>query len=203
MRGIYRHADIDVNRHADSLRDDHIGVPISGVDTVGLRIRHARKELRKMTQPQLAAAAGIKQPSLSELETGETKEISGPVLIALSKALRVRPEWLATGETPIELDVGTSLSSDERELVQDYRGASARWKVSLRYMAKLRGDRAQEEIAEGVNVLLAKIATDPVPDRRVEDAYGQPPRQGEHRFAAQDGAAPPPYQHTKKRRRDK
>jgi transcriptional regulator with XRE-family HTH domain len=45
----------------------------------------------------LAKRAGIKQPSLSELETGETKEISGPTLIGLAKALEVNPGWLLNG----------------------------------------------------------------------------------------------------------
>lgn len=142
--------------------------------TVGLRIRHARKELRKLTQPKLAAAAGIKQPSLSELETGETKEVSGPVLIALAKALQVRPEWLLWGEMPIEMDDMGALAQDERQLVADYRSSSERWKISLRYMASLRADNEQEEVASGVNVLLAKILGGrPFP---VEQMRGEWPR---------------------------
>lgn len=166
------------------------------LDTVGLRIRHARKEMRKMTQPQLAAASGIKQPSLSELETGETKEISGPVLISIAKALRVRPEWLVTGELPIGSDASAALTNDERELLEHYRGAAPRWKVSIRYMAALRGDAAQDEAAGSMNVVLAKIAATPVSDSRVEQSlqnsrHGFPPgNKDPHRFVGRDGVPP-------------
>lgn len=156
-----------------------------GLPTVGLRIRHARRELRKLTQPQLAAAAGIKQPSLSELETGETKEISGPTLMAVAKALRVRPEWLLTGELPIERSAADDLAQDELELLANYRAAAPRWKVSIRYMAALRGDQAQDEAAGSMNIVLAKIAATPVADYRVEQAYGKAPHVAE---------APPPHE---------
>lgn len=146
---------------------------MDALTTVGLRIQHARKELRKLTQAQLASAAGIKQPSLSELETGETKEISGPVLIALAKALRVRPEWLVTGEEPIEPE-SVPLRSDERELVESYRGASGRWKAAILHMAKLRGDQVQDEAAESMSVIFAKIAATPVPDARLGDRWTRP-----------------------------
>lgn len=64
-----------------------------------------------MTQTALARLATVEQSSVSELETGETKEVSGPTLLALSAALKVRPEWLLNnkgpmeaGESPVELE---------------------------------------------------------------------------------------------------
>lgn len=164
---------MQVNRHADSIHVEHIGVPLDALDTLGLRLRHARKELRKLTQPQLASAAGIKQPSLSELETGETKEISGPVLIALARALRVRPEWLVTGEEPIESGPAT-LRSDERELLDLYAAASPKWRVAIKYMAKLRGDEQQDLASESMNIVFAKIAATPVSDDRLGDNWTRP-----------------------------
>lgn len=128
-----------------------------------------------MTQPQLAKEAGIKQPSLSEIETGETKEISGPVLIAIARALRVRPEWLMTGVEPIEIDpAGWMLTSDERELLELYRGATQRWKVAIKYLASLRGDADQELAAESMNVVFAKISATPVPDSKLGDKWTRP-----------------------------
>lgn len=141
--------------------------------SLGLRLRHARAQ-RKMTQHQLAAAAGVKQPSISELETGETKEISGPTLIALSKSLKVRPEWLVTGAGPMEYGEPESLSDEERELLLNYRGASKRWRLSLRLMSRLRADDAQDEVAEGVNIILAKISASPVPDSKLGDKWTRP-----------------------------
>lgn len=142
--------------------------------TVGKRIRYARQDLRKLKQKELASAAGIKQPSLSELETGETKEITGAVLVALAKALRVRSEWLMTGEQPIE--GGTT--EDEQELLERYRNASGRWKIAIRYMASMQHDVQQEE---AVSYLMSKIFATPVPDEKVEAAYGFPP--GRHPLA--------------------
>lgn len=153
---------------------EHIGVPIrEQLNSVGLRIRYARKELRKLNQEDLAKAASIKQPSLSELETGETKEISGPVLVSLSKALRVRPEWLMTGEDPIEPSAAAA-NSDEGELLELYRAASPRWRLAIKYMARLRGDRDQDLAAESMNVVFAKIAADPVPNSKLGDKWTRP-----------------------------
>lgn len=146
----------------------------SKLDSVGLRIRYARVELRNLTQAALAKAAGIKQASLSELETGETKEIGGPTLIALAKALGVRPEWIMLNEQPVEPDPAYGLRSDERELITLYRQASERWKTAIKYLAQLRGDQAQELAAESMNVVLAKIAAEPVPDYKLGDKWTRP-----------------------------
>jgi transcriptional regulator with XRE-family HTH domain len=149
----------------------------SKLDSVGLRIRHARKE-RKLTQAELAKAATIKQASLSELETGETKEISGPTLIALAKALGVRPEWIMLNEEPIAPDPAYSLRSDERELIALYRQATERWKTAIKYVAQLRGDHAQELAAESMNIVLARIAAEPVPDYKLGDKWTRPDKKG-------------------------
>lgn len=172
-------------------------MPILGRETVGLRLRWARKELRKLTQPQLAVAAKVKQPSISELETGETKEISGTVLISIAKALRVRPEWLMTGETPIE-PTTEALTTDEQELLANYRAANGRWKFIVRHVATLRDDSDQEEVSTGMNVLLAKIlGSKPYPVEKMGPGWRRPdaqavhePPPGSHRFESRDGALP-------------
>lgn len=51
--------------------------------------------------------AGITQPSLSDLETGETKEAMPSTLRGLSNALRVRYDWLADESGPMEEDYST------------------------------------------------------------------------------------------------
>jgi transcriptional regulator with XRE-family HTH domain len=84
------------------------------------RIREAR-QARKMTQIQLAKAASIKQPSLSELETGESKTLSGDTLIALSAALRVRPEWLQNGKGQMDIDASQPLHLAARKPDIHYR----------------------------------------------------------------------------------
>jgi len=146
------------------------------LDSFGLRLRYARK-LRKFDQTQLASAAGIKQPSLSELETGETKEPTGPVLIALSKALKVRSEWLITGEDPIEPDQ-TVLTQNERELLELYRGASNRWKLAIKYMAGMRNDEQQEKAGTFV---LSQIFATPVPDAKLGENWTRPDKPKERK----------------------
>lgn len=88
--------------------------------TLGERIRHARS-LRGLSQTQLATMGGIKQPSMSDLETGETKEPMATTLIALANALRVRYEWLAHEEGPMEEYVGNpSMAVRARETALPY-----------------------------------------------------------------------------------
>lgn len=135
--------------------------------TVGLRLRYARKELRKLTQPQLASAAGIKQPSLSEIETGETKEISGPVLVALCRALRIRPEWLLSGAGPIEDAHSMSLQIEEAEAVARLRRALPDWRRYVLGLAMVDSEHAQQ--------LLLTTMRHAVPDEKVERAYGDAP----------------------------
>lgn len=63
--------------------------------SIGTRIREARKSA-KLTQAQLATKVGMKQGTLSELETGES---AGTTLIAsLAAALGVSAFWLETGK---------------------------------------------------------------------------------------------------------
>lgn len=160
------------------------------IHDLGLRLRNARK-LRKMSQAALAKAAGVKQPSISELESGETKIISGDTLIAISQALQVRPEWIVTGREPMEVHPHALLSEDERDLLAKYRSAAPRWKVSIRYMAALRGDVQQEEAAESMNMVLAKVAATPVPDERLGTSWTRPDSPSLHQ--------PPPPQYRKKK----
>jgi transcriptional regulator with XRE-family HTH domain len=63
--------------------------------SIGSRIREARK-LRAMSQKELATKIGIKQPSLSELETGESQGTT--YLARIASALGVNPLWLETGK---------------------------------------------------------------------------------------------------------
>lgn len=66
-----------------------------------------------------------------------------------------------------------TLTSDELELLRQYRRATPSWKIAMRYLAALRGD-VQDEVSQSVNVLLAKVSADHAPDERVRSAYGKP-----------------------------
>lgn len=62
----------------------------------GARIKGLRKSLG-LTQPELAKLAKIQQGTLSELETGESKNPRGDTLVRIAKALQVDPDWLVSG----------------------------------------------------------------------------------------------------------
>lgn len=73
-----------------------IGEPISCLAmTIGERVKRARKHAG-LNQRDLAKAIGITQPSLSELERGESR--SSAYLIQIASVCGVDASWLATGK---------------------------------------------------------------------------------------------------------
>lgn len=165
----YRQADIKSNRRTDS----RIGQPI-GMSTIGVggRLKRARKE-RKATQVEVAKAAGISQPTLSDIETGETQELSARSLVGACVFLKVRPEWVMTGKGEMSIGEADHLTDDEKQLLKKYREASPRWRMALQHLAALRSD-AQDEVSEGTMVLLAKVAADAVPDEKLGPEWTSP-----------------------------
>jgi transcriptional regulator with XRE-family HTH domain len=65
------------------------------MDTLAKRVKAARHE-RGMRQEDLAKASGLKQSDISKIENGLILKTTG--VVALARALRCDPEWLATGE---------------------------------------------------------------------------------------------------------
>lgn len=72
--------------------DLHLNDPAN----IGGRIRHMR-EKRGMSQPELADVIGIRQPSLSDIESGKSKSPSAINLLKIAHALDANPWWLMTG----------------------------------------------------------------------------------------------------------
>ena len=139
------------------------------IHSLGTRLRNARA-LRKHSQVSLAKAAGLKQPSISELESGETKEISGPTLIALCGVLKVRPEWLVTGKEPIEPTVevapGLEFKIDEAQAIRNLRAALPEWRRYVLSLA-MTTDRARQR-------LFLDMLSEHVPDELVAAHHGKP-----------------------------
>lgn len=126
---------------------------MSSVDT-GKRIK-ALRLARGLKQKDLAAAIGIKPPSLSELESGESKAPSGPVLTALCTALGTNAEWLLTGRgdpTP-----HTAMDGDSSELQAIWQVLPQEGKTAL--LAAARGLRDA--------YTSAATAMNPYPKKRV------------------------------------
>ena len=139
-------------------------------NTFKTRLRTARK-MRGMSQEDLAKAASIKQPSLSALETGGTKDVTGTVLLALAKALKVRPEWLLNDSGPMEPDI----KGDELQMLAAYRKASPRWRIALQHLAVLPSEQ-QDKVSMATLSFVEKMAAPAVSDEAVEMAYGVAPK---------------------------
>lgn len=82
---------LDVNRFSGSFPDDNTGM------SIGSRVKQARKQA-KMTQIELAARAGLKQSTISDLEVGKSQGTTN--LASLAAALGVSALWLETGRGP-------------------------------------------------------------------------------------------------------
>lgn len=147
---------------------------------LGKRLRHAR-ERRGFTQEQLAQSAStgeqpISQAAISALEKRDSE--TSVFLFAFARALKINPEWLQTGvgDSGLEADAWKpmpQLAQDEAELIIGYRQATNDWKVTLRYLSKLRAD-AQGQASQTMNIVLAKIAAEPVPDSRLGNNWTRP-----------------------------
>jgi transcriptional regulator with XRE-family HTH domain len=66
---------------------------------VRLRLRELRTD-RGLSQAQLAERAGLRQSTISELETGTSQSVAFSTLESLAKALGVEPGQLLTREAP-------------------------------------------------------------------------------------------------------
>ncbi|MDF3822364.1 helix-turn-helix transcriptional regulator [Leptospira sp. 96542] len=69
--------------------------------TLSERLREAMNGPPKVTGKELAAACGIKPPSVSGWLSGDTKTIEGKNLLAAARKLGVEPDWLANGKGPM------------------------------------------------------------------------------------------------------
>lgn len=93
--------------------------------TIGQRILQRRKE-NKLTQRDLAEAAGVSYASISLWESDKT-EPRGKNLHALAEALQCSPTWLLFGDEdkipgePKSKEEKLRLSVDEEELLKLYR----------------------------------------------------------------------------------
>ena len=58
----------------------------------------------KMSQVALAAACGVKPPSVNGWLSGKAKFLRGANLLKAAKALKVNQQWLADGTGPMRID---------------------------------------------------------------------------------------------------
>lgn len=68
-----------------------------------IRLEHALSLMQEPpTKADLARAAKIKPPSVSDWFTGKTKSLKGESLLAVARLLGVNAEWLNTGRGPMK-----------------------------------------------------------------------------------------------------
>lgn len=152
-------------------------------EIVGANVK-AIRTAKKMSQPQVVAAAKQYGAKIDQTTVGRIERAAVPTTIdtlqSLALGLGVEPWQLLVHDLDTEnlpkLGAGT-VANDELELLQKYRASSGRWKISLRYMAGLKEDSEQEEVAEGVNVLVAKIlGARAFPSERMGSGWTRPDR---------------------------
>ncbi|MGH7282824.1 MAG: helix-turn-helix domain-containing protein [Polyangiaceae bacterium] len=64
------------------------------------------RELRGLTRAELAAKSGLTVSGLSRLEGFSKGSTEAKSVFQLARALEVRPDWLWSGEEPMELEPG-------------------------------------------------------------------------------------------------
>jgi transcriptional regulator with XRE-family HTH domain len=67
--------------------------------SIGSRIASIRS-IKNLTQAKFAKEIGISRPSLSVIESGQTKP-SMPILLAIEYKYSVKYEWIMTGDGPM------------------------------------------------------------------------------------------------------
>lgn len=85
---------------------------ITGVINIAERLKAAREEAG-LNQPQLAAAAGVSQGTIGNIESGARR--NPRELLSIAKAVGVHPEWLKSGRGPRYLH-DSDLPEDARNI---------------------------------------------------------------------------------------
>lgn len=75
-------------------------------------------EAADASQADLARAVKVSRATVSDWLSGEIREVKAQKLIRAARFLRVRPEWLHSGEEPMRSEL---LTADERELLRLFR----------------------------------------------------------------------------------
>ena len=129
-----------------------------------------------MGQPELAKAAGIKQPTLSNIETGRNK--GSAYAAQLAAALKCSAYWLATGRGTKEPEAGAEqhaadygvLSAREEMLVHLFRGL-----FSLQQRRLIVNLQAAFDANQITRRELGQKPLNGVSDAQIEAAFGAAP----------------------------
>lgn len=127
------------------------------------------------SQPKVAEKGKLGQSSVGRVLRGEVN-VKLDSIEAIGRAASLEAwQMLVPGLDPLKPPKlgGGDLAQDERELLQLYRGATGRWKIAIKYMAKLRADERQEE---AVSYVLSLVSATPVSDDKLGEGWTRPDR---------------------------
>ena len=79
-------------------------------------------EAEGIRQTDLADKVGVSRAAINQVLSGATKGMKPENLVAVARALKIRVEWLATGEEPMRPEVMTEL---DREVLAYLRALPA------------------------------------------------------------------------------
>lgn len=115
--------------------------------------------------------------SPQRLSNWRTRGIPASALPRVAAQLGITVEaYLAASGRPVsraEQPRAAYLTNDEQQLLEHYRRATPNWQLTLRLLAKLPSEE-HTTVSSSVNVLLAKIAADAVPDERLGAGWTRP-----------------------------
>jgi len=110
------------------------------MSTLSERLQIAIKGPPKVTKKALAAARGIKPPSVSDWFSGRTKHIESSNLLAAAKFLKVNPDWLVYGKGEMRPDDKLREKLEENENVETFSTDDDTKKQFMRMIAKAKTD---------------------------------------------------------------
>ena len=153
MRHAKHECDCTVNTNVLSL-----AATITGVQTLAERLKYAR-ELRHLTQGELAAKAHCVQGTIGNIEKGTRKTLRN--LVDVARALQVSPEWLQDGRGP-----GPKSLLGMHEPAVEYRV----WPFSVSYE---RFERLPPEVKQMLDAQLSAAIASSEAVHRPETASGK------------------------------
>ena len=101
-----------------------IRTSITYVKTFADRLRYVR-EMRRLTQAELARACGISQGAIANYES-QTR-LAPRAIFKLAKVLNVNAQWLYDGSGPIELSAQSDKSQQYKVKEQNEQRVIAAW----------------------------------------------------------------------------
>jgi transcriptional regulator with XRE-family HTH domain len=148
---------------------------ISGRESFGDRLRLARERLRrqgrKLTQADLAAAVGVERNTVSRWENGGMLPKDPATIAALATALDVSVDWLITGSSLAQPPRKLREATTERYADPAVAELPPRARdLALAYLDRLRERGCSTEQLRGAETLLLagarnRLATQPLEER--------------------------------------